>query len=134
MLAAVFVANWTLYLIGGLRYFRDDQRRSFAERGVSRMPIGSRAKRALSLLAVIGAVHSAMLTYYVVYLPFTLRAGTAPALPSYFRAGICGEGTDYACPSRDHVPIPSRSSLHIAPDDPRLPPSVRDRQGIHRAP
>jgi hypothetical protein len=58
-----------------------------------------------------------------------LKADTFPPMPSYLRAGICGEGTDYACPGKEFVPVPSRTSLHLAPDDPRLPEHVRDRQG-----
>jgi hypothetical protein len=54
----------------------------------------------------------------------------APA-PSYVRNGICGEGTAYACPNR-YVPMPSRASLHIGPDDQRLPDSVRAQQGINQ--
>ena len=116
-------------VLTSLRVLRDDHGRSYAQRGVQRLAIGPKLKEAVSLFAVIGAVHGALLAYYVVYLPFTLRAGTAPAQPSYLRGGICGTGTDYACPSHDSVPIPSRSSLHIRPDDPRLPESVRRNQG-----
>ena len=68
--------------------------------------------------------------YAVPYSYFAIKADTFPAMPSYLRANICGDGTDYACPSKNHVPMPSRSSLHIGPDDPGLPESVRDRQGI----
>jgi hypothetical protein len=40
------------------------------------------------------------------------------------RYEICGQGTPYACPSRE-VPVQSRHSLAIGPDDPRLSPAAR---------
>jgi hypothetical protein len=50
-------------------------------------------------------------------------------MPSYLREGICGNGTDYACPGAD-VPIPSRTSYHLRPDDPHLSPEARRQQGL----
>jgi hypothetical protein len=65
--------------------------------------------------------------YFMPYNILVVKADTFPKLPSYMRAGICGAGTDYACPS-EYVPVPSKTSLHIGPDDPRLPQRVRERQ------
>lgn len=63
----------------------------------------------------------------------TAVAGTLPAYPSYMRTQVCGEGTDYACPSREWVPIPHRGgNLALRPDDPRLPQEVRDAQRISK--
>ena len=67
--------------------------------------------------------------YFVPYNFFALKADTFPPMPSFLRAGICGQGTDYACPS-GAVPIPHGRSLHVAPDDPRLPADVRAHQGL----
>jgi len=45
------------------------------------------------------------------------------------RTSLCGKGTDYACPSIQHVPIPREGgTLFIGPDDPRLPAEVRASQ------
>ena len=113
-----------------IRWFRDDRGRSIAERGSETLRVGPRARKGITFLAVTGLVHTwFILGYFVPYNFFALKADTFPAMPSFLRAGICGEGTDYACPS-DSVPIPHDNSLHIRPDDPRLPADVRSRQGL----
>jgi hypothetical protein len=121
-----------LYVMGitALRWFRDDRGQSVAERGMETLRLGDRSRTAVRFLAVTGFVHVWFIVgYFVPYNFFALKADTFPPLPSYLRAGICGQGTGYACPS-DSVPIPHGKSLHVAPDDPRLPPDVRARQGL----
>jgi hypothetical protein len=113
-----------------IRYLRDDKGRSFAERGVDELRLTKRKRKLVQFLAITGFVHGYSLFGY--FLPFqvmALKADTFPAMPSYLRAGICGEGTDYACPGKEFVPVPSRTSIPLAPDDPRLPEWVRERQG-----
>ena len=108
-----------------LRYSRDDQGQSWAERGVIRLRIPAPARTAASFLALLGFAH--IMTFIVFFLPYTwfaLKADSFPKLPSYLLTEICGRGTPYACPSRE-VPIPSRRSLAIAPDDPRLSAEAR---------
>lgn len=128
VIAAVLAsALWTGITM--LRYFRDDHGLTFAERGLERTRIPAKGRSVLSLLAVTGFLHVWILVIY--YLPWQVAAGkadTVPALPSYLRAGICGDGTDFACPSNE-VPVPSRGSIHLGPDDPRLSGEVRGRQG-----
>lgn len=125
------LAGLVFTVLVALRYFKDDHGRSFAERGVESLPISSRLRKTVSLLAIVGCTHVGFLVGY--YMPYSwtiaLRADTLPALPSYMRAGMCGAGTDYACPSR-YVPIPHGDSIHLRPDDPRLPPEVRTKQGL----
>jgi hypothetical protein len=121
-----------LYASGmtALRWFRDDRGLSMAERGTERLRIPARGRTALRFFAVTGLVHVwFVLGYFGPYNFFALKADTFPAMPSFLRAGICGQGTDYACPSGS-VPIPHGSSLHVTPDDPRLPADVRARQGL----
>lgn len=113
-----------------VRYFKDDKGRSFVEKGVDNLRVPSWAKGLVSLCAVIGFLHFWAIVGYNLPLQFVaVKADTFPPLPSYLRSQVCGTGTDYACPS-DAVPIPRRGSLHITPNDPRLPAAVRDRQGI----
>lgn len=107
-------------------YFRDPDGRSFAQRGVAGLPRRTRA--AVSVFAITGFLH--LWTLAVYFLPFNALAVTAdspPALPSHLRKGICGAGTQYACPG-GLVPVPSRDSLAIPPDDPRLPDGMIERQ------
>lgn len=113
-----------------LRYYRDDQGLTFVERGIERLRLPKRARTLISLLAVTGFLHVLILgVYYLPWQVFAMKARTAPAFPSYLRAGICGDNTNYACPS-EFVPVPRRGSVEIGPDDSRLPETVRARQGV----
>ncbi|HTC81689.1 MAG TPA: spirocyclase AveC family protein, partial [Acidimicrobiia bacterium] len=113
-----------------LRWFRDDRGLSVAERGAERLRLSGPPRTALRFLAVTGFIHVWFIVgYFVPYNFFALKADTFPPMPSFLRAGICGQGTDYACPS-GAVPIPHGRSLHVAPDDPRLPADVRAHQGL----
>lgn len=115
-----------------LRFFKDDRGLTFVERGIERLQLTPRKRKLLSFLALAGFIQPFFVFgYYVPYNLFAMRADTFPAYPSYMRTGVCGEGTSYACPSYDWVPIPQRGAkLFIGPDDPRLPQAVRDAQGI----
>jgi Spirocyclase AveC-like len=136
------VYQWPLYeaaIIGFvntgwvcLRYFKDDKGRLFVERGIERLQLTKPKQRLLTFLAIAGfAQPFFLIAYFVPYNVFAIQADTIPAYPSYLRTEICGNGTAYACPSREWVPIPRRGGkLFITPDDPRLPPEVRATQGI----
>lgn len=137
------VYQWPLYeapIIGVLntgwvclRYFKDDKGRLFVERGIDRLKLPKPRQRALTFLAIAGfAQPFFLIAYFLPYNLFAIQSDTFPAYPSYMRTEICGDGTDYACPSRGWVPIPQRGGkLFIAPDDPRLPADVKAAQGIH---
>jgi hypothetical protein len=120
-----FFMNFNYTVIGLLRFYRDDKGESWAERGTSSLRLSSGTKTVLRFFAVLGFCN---LSYFVVYfMPYNwmaLQADTFPGYPSYMRYEICGQGTPYACPSRE-VPVPSRSSLAVAPDDQRLSPTAR---------
>lgn len=124
---AIFVAAMSLSFTA-MRYFKDDKGRSFVVRGIAELSVTSWVRSLLSTLAVTGFMFLATMVAYV--LPFEMFAMSATEYspqPSYMRAGICGDGTAYACPN-SAVPVPRRNSLHIAPDDPRLPERVRAEQ------
>jgi hypothetical protein len=120
--------NFNYMVIGLLRFYRDDKGESMAERGVSTMNLSAGSKTVLRFFALMGFCN---LSYFIVYfMPYNwmaMQADTFPPYPSYMRVEICGAGTPYACPSRE-VPIPSRNSLSVGPDDPRLSPAVRESQ------
>jgi hypothetical protein len=108
-----------------LRWFRDDRGNSVVERGLDEMKAPPRVKGALSFFAIAGFMHVWFLaSYFVPYNYFALKVDSFPPMPSYLLTGICGPGTGYACPSQN-VPIPHGGSLHITPEDPRLPASQR---------
>ena len=97
--------------------------------------LSSGKKKLVTFLALAGFIQPMMLLgFYVTYNAFVVHIDSFPSYPSYLRNEICGEGTQYACPNKEWVPIPSRGTkLHIAPDDPRLPQKIRDMQGISAA-
>jgi hypothetical protein len=117
--------NFNYMSIGLLRFYRDDKGESWAERGISEFKFSERTKSFMRWVALVGYCN---LSYFIVYfMPYNwmaMQADTFPAYPSYMRYEICGQGTPYACPSRE-VPIPSRHSLAIPPDDPRLSDEAR---------
>lgn len=115
-----------------LRYFRDDKGLSFVERGVDKLSIPAPAKKLISFLALSGFVQAwYLLGYFAPYNVLATQADAFPSYPSYMRAGICGEGSEYACPDKLHVPIPRvGGQIYVRPDDPRLPPeSAKSQRG-----
>jgi hypothetical protein len=136
------VYQWPLYEAGilgvvnsgfvFLRYFKDDKGQTFVEKGIDNLKLTSGKKKLVTFLALAGFIQPWFLIgYYLPYNLFVIHAETFPAYPSYMRAEMCGEGTAYACPSQEWVPIPSQhNKLFIGPNDARLPQAVRDAQGI----
>jgi hypothetical protein len=111
-----------------LRVTRDDQGRTFVERGDESVP--RRWRSTVSLFAVSGAI--CLWTGISYFGPWTWlqvqATSTARNAPSYMRGDSCGTGTPRACPNTA-VPIPHRGSIAIPPNDPRLPAWVRAIQG-----
>lgn len=136
------VYQWPLYeagimafVNGGftcLRYFKNDKGQTFVEKGIDNLTLSAGKKKLVTFLALAGFIQPFfVIGYYLPYNLFVIHADTFPAYPSYMRVEMCGEGTQYACPSKDWVPIPTRASkLVVGPDDPRLPRDVRNAQGI----
>jgi hypothetical protein len=85
-----------------LKYYRDDRGLTIVERGAESMDLRSNRTLWLRIFAVVGFVNTAMFLLYNV--PNTLLAINGTEWPkdvqerSYFLNGICGEGTDRACP------------------------------------
>ena len=108
-----------------IRYYRDDKGQSFMEKGLDRLNLKRRTKGLLTFLSLLAGIHIfTWITFFLPYTWFALKADSFPEMPSYLLMEICGEGTPYACPSRE-VPIPSRESLAVPPDDMRLSPDAR---------
>jgi hypothetical protein len=113
--ASLLYTTW-----GSLRYFRDDRGRSFAEHGIDQLNVSDRTKGWMRFFAVSGAITVIFFAFY--HVPNALIALRGDAWPqdvqerSYFTSGVCGPGTDVACPD-PRVPFSrGESSLRIAPD------------------
>ena len=119
-LYTVFAMSFLYLILGLLRYYRNDRGESWAERGVSAMKLPEGAKTALRFFALVAFCNlSYFVNYFMPYNWLAMQADSMPKYPSYMRVDVCGHGTPYACPSRE-VPIPSKTSLAIGPDDVRL--------------
>ncbi len=107
------VLSWSGNYTGlaSIHFFRDDQGRSFVERGVDRLKLPDRLTTFARFLAIMGACQLSMLiTYNLPYQLWALHAGPLlPAFEEYRTAGLCGPKTDYACPDPS-LPIARRSS------------------------
>jgi hypothetical protein len=110
-MAAVFFGSFAC-----LRYFRNDRGETIAERGLDRVAVTGAGRTGLRLLALIGVCNAMFAVGYNVpsqifgahqdhWIPDVVNR-------SYFNDGICGVGTDYACPGPG-LPINRNDSRHI---------------------
>jgi hypothetical protein len=99
-------AFWSIFWVTMicLRFFVTDRGTVVSDGGIDAVTVPARTKTALSTLGVVGAVTASMLVASALAIGASLYSTTPPNLPSYLRDGICGEGTQFACPDRG-VPI-----------------------------
>lgn len=102
--ASLLYTTW-----GAMRYFRDDQGRSFAERGIDRLQVPARVKGLMRFLAVSGAITGIFFVFY--HVPNAMIALRGDAWPqdtqkrSYFVTKLCGERSNVPCPD-PRIPFP----------------------------
>jgi hypothetical protein len=87
--------------MAALRFYRDDAGRSAVDRGLERTRLGVRAKTVVSTLAVVGFANIAMGLHTVPSVWAGFYVHDTVDVPSYLRAGVCGDGTHYDCPGPD---------------------------------
>lgn len=103
-------------VICSLRYFTDDQGRTFVERGLANIGGGFLKQQLTRFLAINAICSGAFIVIYM--LPAQWLGTHADPWPedvqkrSYFMSGICGEGTDRACP-HPSLPIVTKRSGYI---------------------
>jgi hypothetical protein len=125
-LTEVFTAGSLFAGVALLRYFKNDRGETLADRGLESLKISDRRKSVLRALAMIGAVQAIMFfTYNVANTWTATRSGEWPAdlqQRSYLTNGICGAGTDQACPGpavpqfRNNNHNPNSGSAHLDPN------------------
>ena len=94
---------WSLVFtaMAALRFYRDDAGRSAVDRGLERTRLTVRAKTVVSTLAVVGFANIAMGLHTIPSVWASFYLHKTVEVPSYMRAGVCGEGTSYDCPGPD---------------------------------
>jgi hypothetical protein len=118
---AILFTTW-----GAMRFYRDDQGYSFAERGIQKLKVGKRATGWLRFFAVSGAITTIFFLGY--HLPNALFAAEGGAWPhsvlqrSYFTDDLCGPRTTVACPG-PNTPIALTDSARIGPNGKLIIPS-----------
>lgn len=93
-----------------LRFFRDDNGDTWAERGADRLALSPRLVRAVRLLAIVGVCNVVLLSYNAAMAVSGLYSDSWPddiRKRSYLTNGFCGPGTEQVCPGPG-VPIPRR--------------------------
>jgi Spirocyclase AveC-like len=119
-----------------IRYFTNDRGQTVVEHGINEVRGGAARKFATRAFAMIAAVQLAMFVGYNVPNFWVGTHSTAwPAdiqKRSYFTSGICGEGTDRACPGpgvplvRNNNGDPAKTSAYVAPNGTLvIPPGTR---------
>ena len=108
--------SWTL--MACLRHFKDDKGRTVVERGVDQLGVTGRMRTGVRFLAFAGVFNVLLLFFYNG--PMAVIGAMGDSWPkdvaerSYFHQQLCGEGTDYACPTLG-VPIAHHNSASINP-------------------
>jgi hypothetical protein len=121
--ASILYTTW-----GALRFYRDEDGRSFAEWGVERLRGGARVQGWARFFAISGAITTIFFVGY--HLPNALFAIEGGAWPksvqqrSYFTSGLCGPSTSFACPGPALPVARGENSLHVAPDGKLIVPRI----------
>jgi hypothetical protein len=113
--ASILYTTWAC-----MRFYKDDHGRTFPERGIDRLKVGARTKGWMRFFAVSGA--TTLIFFLGYHLPNAMLALNGSAWPkavqerSYFIDGLCGPGTNTACPNPVLPFTRGSASLRISPD------------------
>jgi hypothetical protein len=109
-----------------LRYFRNDRGQTLVERGSEHLRMSEGKQTVVRALAVIAGVHVALILFYTLpntWIGMHSKEWQQDLLDrSYFTDGLCGAGTDRACPgpgiplSRNDNTASDKGSVYITPD------------------
>ena len=105
----------TFILLSCLHFFRDDQGRSWPERGIDQLRIRSgKLKTFLRFSAIAGACQlTILITFNLPYWFYALHSGPMPAEfieREWRNGGVCGPATAYDCPD-PKLPISRESAV-----------------------
>lgn len=120
VLQLFFLDSLVLTLLACLIYFRDDKGQTYVERGSDQLRVSPRISVVMRCLAIVGAANTILFVCYNIPMNFLAITGPgwAPSVleKSYFTNGVCGDGSDYACPGGE-IPLPvGKHQIHLGPD------------------
>lgn len=107
-----------------VRFFRNDKGHTVFERGLDQLRMTGARKAGVRALAFIAATQVIMGVTY--HLPMSMLVIQSPAWPtdvattSWLNGGLCGTGTDRACPGPT-VAVPRPQSPHLDPSGALVP-------------
>jgi hypothetical protein len=124
-LFSICLAGWAV-----LRFYKDDKGLTMVERGTEKLKVDGARRTGVRLLAIIGVVNAVYFFGYMV--PTQWFAAHSDNWPedivsrSYMTDGLCGPGTNYACPGPG-VPNPRPDAVYPTPEGGLYNPSGRSR-------
>jgi Spirocyclase AveC-like len=113
-----------------LRWSINDKGESFAERGASTLKARHVANQGLRLMSIVGFTTTVIflsffLPYFLIWSPHPEKVPLDIQRRSYFLDGICGPGTNRACPNQS-IPLFTNQSITVTPDGKLyVPPGVK---------
>ncbi len=102
-----------------VRFFRNDKGQTVFERGLDHLRLTGFRQAGVRVLAFIAAAQVIMFATY--HVPMSMLVVQSPAWPtdvattSWLNGGLCGTGTDRACPG-PAIPVARPGSPHLDPD------------------
>jgi hypothetical protein len=119
--------------MASVRFFKDDRGRTFVERGSDRFHVTPKQENAMRFFAIFGLYN---VMFVLVCLPLMYSGLRSQPWPndilerSYLTNGICGPGSEYACPGGPYPP-PLQGRAGVSPENQlsvpegiKLPPPV----------
>jgi Spirocyclase AveC-like len=118
LLCAVF-SGLSFGIIGALRYFTNDKGQTFVEGGIAELRVLPWQRHVVRFLAIYGLFNVCCVLACSQYWWTSAHEQPWPKdilERSYFMNGICGAGTDVACPG-GVIPITQRDTVHLNPEN-----------------
>jgi Spirocyclase AveC-like len=122
----IVTVSATFTAVACLRYFRNDRGQTLVERGSEQLRMSDGRQMVVRALAVLAGVHVALFLTYTApntWIGMHSKEWQQDLLDrSYFTDGLCGAGTDRACPGpgvplgRNDNTDSGKGSVYITPD------------------
>jgi hypothetical protein len=121
----IVTVSLTFTAVACLRYFRNDRGQTLVERGSEHLRMSAAKQTVVRALAVLAGVHVALFVTYTIpntWIGMHSKEWQQDLLErSYFTDGLCGAGTDRACPgpgvplNRNDNTDSGKGSVYITP-------------------